>query len=379
MSADRIDQRTLNRTTLGRQGLLTRSSAPAMAMVEHLVGLQAQIPGDPYVALWSRFADFDPTTVSDLFESRDVVRMVVIRGTIHLVTADDAVRLRALAQPVLDQEMRSHSEFRDHLRDVDLDPVIAFARPLLTREALTPTELRDQLSMQFPALHAGALALACRNRLPLVQTPPRGLWQRSGTVRTMTLEGWIGRNIEPTSDASRAEIVLRYLAAFGPASVRDLVAWSRSTALGQTMEDLIPTLREYVTENGRSVFDSPNAELIGGDADAPARYLPEYDNLLLSHQDRSRFGDDERKRKLGLASAVKGTVLVDGLVSAAWHIERDSSHRPASAAAATIVVEHVDALTGSARHDVESEGLRLVQFLFPDAAAYEVNVVPIVE
>lgn len=377
MAEGTIDLRTLNRTTLHRQRLLSRGYETPLELIDHLIGMQAQIPGDPYVGLWSRIAEFDPESLSALMEARSVLRMVVIRGTIHLLTARDAIALRAYAQPVLEQELRSHGEHKDHLKGLDLDPVIAFAKPILTASALTPTELRNLLQAQFPHLNAGALALACRNRLPLVQTPPRGLWQRSGGLRLMTLQGWIGHDCTDTTDQRSREIVRRYLAAFGPAQPSDIVAWSRVPGLGQTMAGMASELRRYTNERSQGMYDLADAELVSADMESAPRFLPEYDNLLLSHRDRSRFGDDERRQGLGRASAVKGTVLIDGFVGAAWHISRDAAHRPASQAEATLHIECIDKLSPTQKQEVESEGRALVRFLAPQAVRHAVRLTKI--
>lgn len=332
------------------------------------------MPSDPYTALWSRVAGFDPMTVSDAVEERELVRIVVMRGTIHLVTAADALALRSQVQPVLDDEMTIHSEHKGHLAGLDLGPVLAFGGPLLTASALTPSETRAAMAQQFPALDAAALAFACRNNLALVQVPPRGRWGRSGTVRTMTTEGWLGAAPEPVTAAGARRIVERYLAAFGPASVRDVVAWSRVDALGEAMSSMASGLRPYRNERGAELFDLPDGEIVDADVDAPVRFLPEYDNLLLSHRDRSRFGDDDRRRRLGTAFSVKGTVLVDGLVSAAWYITRDPEARPKDAAAATLHVEYLSPLPKRTLTAVEREGIAMSRFLLPGAVAHDVRM-----
>ena len=373
LTSDRLDRRTLNRTTLHRQLLLARSRASPLAAVSHLMGMQAQIPGNPYVGMWSRLADFDPESLSTLLPARSVLRMVAMRGTIHLLTADDAVQLRAYAQPALEQELRSHGEHKEHLREIDLDPVIDYARPLLTASPLSSAQLRALLEAQFPDLHSAALALACRNRLPLVQTPPRGLWQRSGGLRLMTLQGWIGRDSMPVTAGGLRETVLRYLAAFGPALAGDIVAWSRMPELGRTMEQMAAQLRTYVNDTSQRLFDLEDAEIISADVPSPPRFLPEYDNVLLSHRDRSRFDEDERRARLGGARTVRGTVLIDGLVGAAWRVSRDSGHRPATQSPANLQIELLDKPTADVRSAIEAEGLGLLQLLAPVADRHEVS------
>ena len=188
--------RALNRATLARQLLLERASVSPSHAVHHLVGLQAQVPNNPYIGLWSRLAGFDPMSVSALVHDRALVRLTVMRGTLHLVTADDCLLLRPLMQPVLDDERRHHRDFAPLLEGVDLEPVIAFGREVLSERALSGTELRAAMHDRFPDLDAGALAFACRSGLALVQVPPRGEWGRSSQVRLMTVEAFLGRPVE---------------------------------------------------------------------------------------------------------------------------------------------------------------------------------------
>ena len=377
MAPERIDQRTLNRTTLHRQSLLQRSDQTPLDVISRLVGLQAQNPHDPYIGLWSRIVDFEPESVSDLMEARRVLRMVVLRGTIHLLTDEDAVVLRAYAQDVLEQEMRSHGEHKEHFKGVDLDAVIDYARPILTAAPLSPADLREVLEVEFPHCNSGALALACRNRLPLVQTPPRGLWQRSGGLRLMTLQGWIGRDCTPESTSRSKDIVRRYLGAFGPASPNDIVAWSRVPGLGKTMEAMSSTLRSYTSERAQQLLDLPDVELQSGATVSSPRFLPQYDNLLLAHRDRSRFGGEERRRMLADGSVVKGAVLIDGIVGARWSVSRDSASRQVAQQAATITVEHIDKLSKSDRQAIEAEASALARFLTPLSTRQDVVLTPL--
>jgi hypothetical protein len=367
---DVLDRRALNRATLARQLLLERTTTTPLDAVSHLVGLQAQVPLNPYLALWSRLDGFDPDELAQLVVDRAVVRIVVMRGTLHLVTADDCLPLRALAQPVLDRELRMHRDHAPSLLDVDLAPVLAFAGPLLGAQALTPTELRAALAERFPELDAAALAYACRNHLALVQVPPRGVWGRGGAVRTMTAESYLGR--APVTDPSIDDVVLRYFAAFGPATVADVASWSRLTGLREVVDRVAPHLRPFTDDDGRELFDLPDAPRPGGDVEAPPRFLPEYDNALLSHADRTRFGDDERRRALWADNrVVRGTVLVDGHVSGTWAFEREGRDRVA------LVVHHLDGLPRADLAAVDAEAHAMVQFHHPDAAAHDVRLVPV--
>jgi hypothetical protein len=359
-----LTARALNRATLARQLLLERSSRTVLDAVAHLVGLQAQLPLNPYVGLWSRLARFDPEDLSGALSACHVVRLVLMRATLHLVTADDCLILRPLMQPVLDCELSRHREAAPALAGVDLGPVLAFARSLLAAEPRTGPALRAALAERFPERDATALAYACRNHLALVQVPPRGLWGRSGQVTTTTAEAWLARPL--ASRPSIDEIVVRYLGAFGPATVADVSNWSRLTGMRDVVERLRPRLRTFRDERGRELFDVPDGPRPDPDVAVPPRFLPEYDNVLLGHADRTRFFPAEPPI-LELASApFRGAVLVGGLVRAMWWVERGRT------GPATLVV--AGSLTRRAAASVTAEGRRLLRFVAPDAEGHDVRV-----
>jgi hypothetical protein len=355
MAADILSLRALNRATLHRQHLLQRTGVPALALIAQLVGLQAQEPPDPHIALWSRIEGFVPDELNRLLEEHAVVRLALMRGTIHLVTGDDALVLRPIMQPVLNAEIRRHAEFAPLLAGVDLEPVLAFATELLSKTPLTPAKLRAALAERFPDLHAPALAYACRCHLPLVQVPPRGMWRRSAGVTLATAESWLGRPL--ARNASIDDVVLRYLAAFGPATVADVASWSRLTGLRAVLERLRPRLRVSADERGRELFDVPEAARPDPDTPAPARFLPVYDNVLLSHADRSRFIDEEiRERLWADIRKIRGSVLHDGMAVGAWRTELTDR-------SVSLVVDHVPALSRAARADIDTEGHALLDVL----------------
>jgi hypothetical protein len=363
----RASQRALGRTLLARQHLLARTDAPLLDVVEQLVGLQAQVPRDPYLALWSRVAGFAPADLEAHYLDRSVARIVVMRGTIHLLTADDVVRLRDLFQPVLDQEMARHSEHKDVLARVDLGPVAAFARELLTEPHSVP-QLRAALATRFPEHDSAALALACRNVVPLVQVPPRGLWSASGQVTYVSAAAWLGRPVDPRP--SLAAALRRYLAAFGPATVADMTTWSRLTGLREVVEGMRPTLRTWVDEDGRELFDVEDGVLVDPDVPAPVRFLPEYDNVLLSHADRRRVIPEghpglHREGELGV-----GHVLVDGTVQASWRLERPKG------LPALVRVRHRPRLPKRAQAALRAEARRALPVLAQGATEAEVVLEP---
>ncbi|MET0912636.1 MAG: crosslink repair DNA glycosylase YcaQ family protein, partial [Acidimicrobiales bacterium] len=233
MIPDRLTRRQLNRATLARQLLLLRSATSTIDAVQHLVGLQAQVPNNPYLALWSRLDGFVPEELGQLLLDRRVVRIVVMRATLHLVTADDCLVLRPLMQPVLDAELARHREFGPPLVGLDLDPILSSARVLLAEQPRSGAELRTALAERFPDADARALSYACRNLLPRVQVPPRGVWGRTGQVRSTTAESWLGRPL--VEDPSIDEVVLRYFAAFGPATVTETACRSTRSTAGVTV------------------------------------------------------------------------------------------------------------------------------------------------
>lgn len=319
-----LSDRAVNRATLARQWLLERRRGAGpdavTEAVEHLVGLQAQEPLDPYLALWSRLDGFEPTVLGDRLEDRTVVRIVTMRGTIHLHTAADAAAIRPVVQPVMDAEASRHPDAR-HVVDDRLPAALEQGRRWLDESPRTLAELRALFAEADPDRHAAGLAYACRTHLPLVQVPPRGVWGRSGTVRLAHLETWTGQTAPSTTID---ELALRYLGAFGPATPGDLTAWCRLTKLRPVLERLRPQLRVVLDERGRELFDVPDGPLPDPDTPAPVRLLPTFDNALLSHQDRSRFFVPGEEIPVGIPEArVKGTVLHDGLVVGTWRWDGD--------------------------------------------------------
>jgi hypothetical protein len=365
MTSDRLSDRALNRATLQRQLLLERAALDSTEAVAGLVGLQAQNPLDPYLALWSRLEGFDPQHLAAGLLDRSLVRIVVMRGTIHLMTAADALEVRPLTQPVLDAEIRRHQEFAPQLVGVDVQPVLDAAEPALADRSMTPAQLRTFMAERFPHLHAGALAYACRCYLALVQVPPRGVWGKTAQVTLAPLTSWVDAPLatQPSID----DLVLRYLRVFGPATVADAAAWSRLTRFGEVFERLGDRLRRFTDERGRVLYDLPDLDLPDPDTPAPPRFLPEYDNLLLSHADRARFA--EPGLFMETTGPIKGSVLVDGKVRAIWRTERDANKY-------AVVVEHAR-LDTAERQALAEEADRLANFWLHAADQRDVRLMPL--
>lgn len=315
-----LTRRALNRATLARQHLLARVDMPALDMVAHLVGLQSQAPHAAYYGLWSRLANFAFDDLSELLLSRQVVRIAAMRSTIHLVTAEDALELRAFTQDALERDLRNNATHKAGVAGVDMDEVLAVGRELIEANPLTAAQLRDAFAGRWPERDHAALAYAVRCLLPSVQVPPRGLWNTSGPIAHTTAEHWLGRSLSPFDPET---VVVRYLAAFGPASVKDMQKWSSVTRLKAIFERLRPRLKVFRDEHGVELFDLPDAPRPAEDTEAPARLVAPFDNLLLSHADRTRvISETDIKRVVTQNGIVRGSLLVDGFFVGAWDIER---------------------------------------------------------
>jgi hypothetical protein len=306
---DLLSRRRLNRATLARQLLLDRVELPALAAVEHLAGMQSQAPLAPYVGLWTRLRDFTPGELSGLTERREVVRLHLMRTTVHLVSARDCLNWRLLFHPLHAADFGAHFG-----RPVDGE-VLACARRLLDVRPRTRAELGRLLAERWPEVDPGTLAYAASHHLALCQVPPRGVWGRHGPALWAPVEQWLGASLRtvPVDD-----LVLRYLGAFGPASVADVQVWSGLTRLREVVERL--PLRTFRSSTG-ILYDLPDAPRPDEDTPAPPRFLPEYDNLLLSHRDRARVIVDGRRVPLPPGyGATAGTFLVDGMWQGTWQV-----------------------------------------------------------
>ncbi len=342
----------LNRALLARQMLLERRAMPASDAIGFLLGMQAQIPTDPYVGLWSRLAEFDPLELSALLADRKAVRMAAMRGTVHLMLAADALELRPLTQVVFDRSF-PHTPFGKGAKGVDRAKVVAAARKAITAKPMTLVELRKVLEPQFPSFKGEHLAYLVHYAAPLVQVPPRGLWGKGGAPKVTLLDHWLGKPVakRPAID----KIVLRYLAAFGPASVMDAQSWSGLTKLTPVFEKLRPQLVTFEDNTGRELFDLPKAPRPDEDTPAPPRFLPVYDNLTLGFANRDRILDLKPKRPPDQNAWVK-TFTVDGFVAGFWKI-----------AAGELTLEPWRKLTKKERDALAAEGRRLLRFLEGDA------------
>jgi hypothetical protein len=370
-----LTRRAVNRALLTRQLLLDRPRLPeagperaaqVTSTIEHLVGLQAQAPFPPYYGLHSRLDGFRPEDLAALITDRSVVRIALMRGTIHLVSARDCLPLRQLVQPVIERGLRG--AFGKQLAGVDPAALAAAGRSLVEAEPMTFSQLGQALAVHWPDHPPAALAQAVRAFVPLVQLPPRAVWGKAGQSVHTSAEHWLGQpGPDPEDDpAALARLVTRYLGAFGPATVRDVQAWSGLTGLKAVLEQLRSSLVTFRDEQGAELFDLPTAPRPGEDAPAPPRLVAEFDNLVLSHAERSRVISPDATQKIYTVNGViPGTVLIDGFVSGMWRLERARD-------AATLTIELFGPQgppgRGSVRDALAAEAGRVLAFGAPGTA-----------
>ncbi|NUR28096.1 MAG: winged helix DNA-binding domain-containing protein [Catenulispora sp.] len=332
----------------------------AAEAVEHLVGLQTQVPSNHYVGLWTRLAGFDAEGFSQRFADREFVRMSLQRSTIHTVTARDCMPLRHLLQPVQDRSLKG--AFGRKLQGIDQRELAKRAQALLEAEPLMFNDLGKLLAEEYPDYEVQALGIAARNNLALVQVTPRGLWQQGGLAKHTTAEQWLGI-AEEVSAMTPDELVLRYLRAFGPASVMDAQMWSGLTGLREVFERLSGELVAFRNEGGTELYDLPDAPRPGADVEAPVRFLPDYDNVFIGHKDRSRVNDPRvAKGSFWLGNMNVPTFMVDGRIRGVWKVETDKKRTTAALNLTALVP-----LTEEQSTELETEGAALLEFLAPGA------------
>jgi hypothetical protein len=346
-----LGTRALNRATLARQLLLDRADLPVRDAVAHLCGLQAQEPQEPFTGLWSRLRGFDPVALSDLLTARGVVRTHLMRRTVHLLVAEDVLAWRSRHDPMLRQKVLG--TYRRELDGVDLAELAAAGRAVMADgEPRSMPDLARAVAGQWPTTEVRALGeMLVAALIPMVQLPPRGLWRAKGGARNLPLASWLGREPDPPSDADEAgsALVRRYLAAFGPAAVADIRAWSGVAGLPRAVSAIRDELVSFRDERGRELLDLPDAPRPDEDTPAPVRFLPAFDNAILGYDDRTRIIDDEH-RLLSVAGA--RVLLVDGRVSATWTVEDGA-----------VVVAPLRRFSKAERAEVTGQGSELASFL----------------
>lgn len=349
----------LNRSLLARQLLLSRVKLPILEVIEKLVGMQAQSQNAPYFGLWSRIEDFRHEELSKLLRDKQVVRMALMRSTLHLVSSRDALQLRPLLQPVMDRSLKG--AFGKKLNGIDQDALAAAGRALVEKEPMTLREMGLRLCEHTSVLDPEAAAGAVRNKVPLVQIPPRGIWGESGQAVHTSVEAWLGQPLFSSPDPEW--LIKSYLSALGPATVKDIQVWSGLTRIHEVIKTLRKDLITFRNERGEELFDLPAAPRPEADTPVEPRFLGEFDNMLLSYADRSRIMDEMyRKRVFTSNGIIRATFLVGGFVTGTWKMT-SGSH------GTELHIEPFRKLTEQELDALSEEGDRLLQFAVSDVAA----------
>jgi hypothetical protein len=354
-----LGAKAVNRATLARQVLLGREKVAAVEVVGRLGGMQGQEPKHPYVGLWSRIDGFEEAELDRAVVERKIVRGTMFRGTLHLVTAADYLRFRVTVAPVLEAGLKV---LKDRGAGLEPEKVVAAAEKLLAKEPLTFTEVRDALLKQFPDVNERALGFCTRMLVPLVMYPGDVRWSWTANSRFTPAEDWIGKKLHKRAEP--AELATRYLQAFGPATPADFQTWSGLQKAKPLFDQL--ELESFTDEAGKTLYDVPDAPRPDPDTPAPVRFMPEFDNLLLSHAKRERIIADEHKPAVFTKNLrVKATYTVDGLVAGLWTTEKKRG-------VATLTLTPFGRTLKKTLTELEREGTALLRFLEPDAKTYEV-------
>jgi hypothetical protein len=353
--------RGLNRALLARQMLLSREKMTALGAVERLVGLQSQQARPPFVGLWSRLEGFDRNELLKLIATRKVVRATLMRGTLHLMSAKDYLAFRPALQPMLSFAMQS--VLRDRTNNLPFDDVVSAAREVFDRPS-TFVELRRLLAKSFPNVDERAMGYTVRTHLPLVSVPDASTWGFRADSSFVLAEGWIGKPLSANQETEA--LVLRYLKAFGPATAGDVQSWS-GLQVQPVLEALRPKLLVERDERKRELFDLPEAPRPQEDTPAPPRFIAAFDNLVLSHADRSRIVAEEyRPRIVTRNLQVRPTFLVDGFVAGTWETKTAKD-------TANLTISPFGPLEKDVKKQLAEEAEKLVRFMELEATSFEVR------
>jgi hypothetical protein len=363
MTPKTLTRKALNRALLDRQMLMAREDAAALAVIERLVGLQAQRARPPFTGLWSRISGFQRQELLSLIGSRQIVRGTLMRCTLHLMSSRDYAAFRPVLQPALRLGMRSI--LRDRVKRFNLDALLPEARRLFVERPRTFMDLRAALLEMYPDADERAIGYAVRTHLPLIVVPGEHEWGFPGDADFALAEEWLSRPLE--TDERPHALVLRYLAAFGPASASDIQAWSGLAGLAAVLKELRPRLQVFRDERRRDLFDLPAAPRPPEETPAPVRFVADFDNLILSHADRTRIiADEHRSVVVTKNGQVLPTFLVDGFVAGTWKVSRIRN-------VATLTVCPFAPLPSATKSDLVAEGMSLVRFLQPEADRFDLQ------
>jgi hypothetical protein len=363
---DVLDLRQLNRATLARQGLLERVDVDVPTMVRRTGGLQAQLPAPPVIGLWSRLVDFDRDAYLDAVRSGLLVRGTTLRGTLHVHEVDDYRALRMSVQPVLDTYVRG---LAGRVRPEDLELAIEAGRAAFEDGPRTVAQLKSDLGERFPQSVPQGLMGAARHALQLLVVPDADDaadgWKPNAPFALA--RSIVGDTLAPIDDERLAR---RFFECLGPGSAKDLQVWCGRRGMRPVVERMLAAgeLVELSTWEGDVLLDLPDAARPGPDVAAPPRFLPMWDNVLLSHADRTRVIDPAFRPYLASRNGMTPpTYLLDGFVHGTWSVER-------AGGSATLVLSPFAAIPTRHEAALLAEARALVAFLHPDVDDVDVRV-----
>lgn len=338
-----LTRRDLARATLARQMLLRRAAVDPLTAIERLAGLNAQLVPTAYLSLLARIDSFTPAALVKLLRDKRIARANLMRGTIHLVSAADYPTWQPTLRPAMERTFRGF--FAGRWRDIDPSAVQSAIRELLRTSAPTRTEMSESLGGDTAMFYARVV-------LPLVQIPPAGEWANGTQPRYAWGPDWFGTELR---SADPEELILRYLAAFGPASVKDVQYWSGLTGLAPHIGKLAAALEIFEGENGMTLYDLPDAPRPQGRTTIPPRLIPEFDNLVFAHSDRTRFVAPEHQRMLNpKGGQFRAPILIDGRVAGTWRWDRKNKE---------LVLSPFERIPDRQRNALTAEATRTAEFL----------------
>lgn len=354
MSDTVLTPRDLNRILLDRQMLLERQALDPVAALGRLFAMQAQLPRAPFLGLWARLQNFRRQDLLDAIQARRVVRSTLMRGTLHLASAEDVLAFRTTVMPPRDVTLPWGLKPTPEL----LDAVLAIGREHFAPAPKDFESVRQVLEAQgFDPVRP--LAYATRMFLPLVQASSDAPFGHEPGGDFTLARTWLGRD-EREAPQPQA-LARRYLAAHGPSLPADFSAWSGLKAAAATFEALGDELVTFRDERGRKLYDLKAAARPSGDTPAPVRLLADFDGAVLCRADRTGIIRPEHAplmaSKNGLIPAM---VLVDGVVAGTWRIE-------AKKKSVAVSVRLFEKVSAKDRKAIEAEALSAAAFLAPDA------------
>ncbi len=351
-----LDTRALNRALLARHHLLERTRGSVRDVVHEVAGLQSQEPRDPFVALYSRIEGFRREHLLAALNDKSLVRATYLRGTLHTATAEDFLAFRTLFLPVFMRELTSRKKVAGGYDEAEATAIV---KSLLGKGPTTLRALADAVVERFPKANAELVGHWARVMNPLVVVPSDDRYGHARPPRWVLAEKWLAK--KPRAKPDLGSFLLRGIAAFGPCTAADLRTWSRLTAIGPALEALRPRLVTFEDERGRELFDLSEAPRPSRDVPAPIRFLAEYDNVFLSHDDRARILPPEHQKPVTEAANARrmSAILVDGFVRAAWSFTRERR-------TSILEIRPFEKLGKKVLSSIEEEGEAMLRCVEPD-------------